>query len=207
METLDYILDKYGVRQEPSPIRLAIGRGGLARLFAELGFRSGAEIGVERGYYSEVLCQANSELRLLCVDAWQTYPGYRDHVNQAKMEGYYREAVRRLAKYHCTIVRDWSLKAAQNVPNGSLDFVYIDANHEFRAVTDDIAEWGRKVRPGGIVAGHDYVRVRRRVECHVKQVVDCWTYAHRIRPWFIVTHTDGELLPGDRFPSWFWVQR
>jgi len=140
------------------------------------------------------------------VDAWRVYPGYRDHVNQAKLEGYYREACARLAPYNCEIIRDWSLAAAERIEDASLDFVYLDANHDFRHVTDDIDEWGRKVRGGGIIAGHDYVRGRRIRDCHVKDVVGSWTYAHRIKPWFVVTHGEGDYPPGNAFPSWFWVQ-
>ena len=37
-----------------------------------------------------------------------------------------------------------------------MDFVYIDADHSYEGARRDIAAWGRKVRRGGMVAGHDY---------------------------------------------------
>jgi hypothetical protein len=60
--------------------------------------------------------------------------------------------------------------------------VYIDANHDFDSVMMDLILWSRKVRSGGIVAGHDYDR------SHMKGVVpavDAYTKAHGIQEWFI----------------------
>lgn len=91
------------------------------------------------------------------------------------------------------------MDAVQEFDNESLDFVYIDANHEFQAVTNDIAEWSKKVRVGGIVSGHDFTRYKRKPVCHVKSVVSGWAYSHHIKPWFVAK--------GQRGPSWFWVKQ
>jgi hypothetical protein len=53
--------------------------------------------------------------------------------------------------------RKLSEEAVGAFPNDSLDFVYIDANHEFNAVLQDIRGWFPKVRPGGVLAGHDFL--------------------------------------------------
>ena len=71
-------------------------RDKLAEYFKELGFTKGVEVGVERGYFSEILCKANPDLKLFCVDAWQVYDGYRDHTRQEKLERYYNETIERL---------------------------------------------------------------------------------------------------------------
>lgn len=172
-------------------------RDKLAEYFAELGFKVGAEIGVERGYYSEILCKANPNLKLYCIDAWKVYKGYRDHTNQEKLNKYYEEAKERLSHYNCEIIKDWSMEAVKKFEDESFDFVYIDGNHDFKNCTDDIAEWSKKVRKGGIVSGHDYVRNRTSIECQVKDVVDAWTYAYRIRT---LKTTQEE------FPSWYFVK-
>lgn len=49
-----------------------------------------------------------------------------------------------------------SLAATNMYTDGSLDFVFIDADHSYAAVAADIDAWLPKVRKGGIIAGHDY---------------------------------------------------
>jgi glycosyltransferase involved in cell wall biosynthesis len=194
-----YILKKYKPEiPRRMPINLPIGRDDLPGLFAELGYKVGAEIGIERGLYSEKLCQAG--LRLYAIDAWTAYSGYREHVSQSKLDRFYNETRDRLAGYDHQLIRCFSMDALKLIPDGSLDFVYIDGNHEFRHATDDTDGWGKKVRVGGIIAGHDFRRNKRKAyRCHVKDVVHAWTYSHEISPWFI---TGGDR----RSKSWFWVK-
>jgi len=49
-----------------------------------------------------------------------------------------------------------SIEASKLYADESLDFVFIDANHIYRAVMDDIMLWFPKVKKGGHIAGHDY---------------------------------------------------
>lgn len=198
MNTLEYIFQKYRISKSGSPYYIDVPREELGVLFKELMFRMGAEIGVEQGIYSEVLLKANPELKMYCIDAWKAYKGYRDHTNQEKLDRYFEETKKRLAPYNCEIIRDWSMEAVKKFKDDSLDFVYIDGNHDFKNVTNDIVEWSKKVRKDGIVAGHDYVKVRTSINCDVKAVVDAWTYVRRINPYFILT--------GNHFSSWMWVK-
>jgi len=52
------------------------------------------------------------------------------------------------------------MDAVGDVADESLDFVFIDADHKYVSVCDDIREWSKKVRIGGIVSGHDYYKTR-----------------------------------------------
>ncbi len=49
-----------------------------------------------------------------------------------------------------------SVDVAASFDDASLDAVFIDGNHDHAAVGADLAAWTPKVRPGGLVAGHDY---------------------------------------------------
>jgi predicted O-methyltransferase YrrM len=66
-----------------------------------------------------------------------------------------------------------SADAADLFPDGSVDFVFIDAAHDYHNVRTDLQTWWPKVRPGGLLAGHDYT------ENHpeVLQAVDCFLHA------------------------------
>lgn len=175
---------------------LDFGRDAMPALFEARGCRSVAEIGVERGHFSKALLSGTS-FHLLCVDPWLAYGGYREHVTQEKLDGFYAETQQRLAPFgaRAVIRRLTSVAAAAEVPDVSLDAVYIDANHTLPHVIADLAAWAPKVRSGGIIAGHDYGRSS---VGHVREAVTAWTTAYRITPWFV--------LAADRSPSFLWVQ-
>ena len=210
MDTLAYILGKYkidSVKDLPVEIPNA-GRVNLASLFCELEFVRGAEIGTAGGRFAEVMCRSNPGVSLYCVDAYKVYDGYRDYTRTADMEVMRNEAHERLAPFGVTFIEQFSMDALKEFPDNSLDFVYIDANHEWPFVTQDIYYWSKKVRPGGVLAGHDYYRSNRKdSKCHVRGAVNGYTYAFRINPWFLLGRD--EKRPGevrDTSRSWFWVK-
>jgi predicted O-methyltransferase YrrM len=49
-----------------------------------------------------------------------------------------------------------SKEASEDFPNESVDFCYIDANHNYNDVKEDISLWYPKIKKGGILAGHDW---------------------------------------------------
>lgn len=197
MDTLKYIKNKFQLRfLQEMPIKVPIDRDkGLTSLFAELEFKAGAEIGVLKGLYSKWLCAKNKKLKLYCVDAWTSYKEYCEDEDQKMMDSCFKKAQERLVKFNCVFIRKFSMDAVEDFKDNSLDFVYIDANHAFQYVVNDIAEWSKKVRLGGIVAGDDYS------DClfEVKTAVDAWMKANRIKPWFITKE--------DRHTSWFYVKQ
>lgn len=202
MNTLDYIFNRFNLADPPRRMPWEIrefGRDDLAQVFGELGFGRGAEIGVERGLYTEILCRTNPEAMIYAIDPWTPYKGYRDHVSQRKLNGFYQETLERVKSYNCTIIKMFSEAAALSFEDESLDFVYIDANHEFVHVVADLGYWVKKVKPGGIVAGHDFKRDKKPGNLfHVKPALYGYTDAYEIKPWFI--------LKKDRAASWFWVK-
>jgi hypothetical protein len=58
------------------------------------------------------------------------------------------------------IVREASASAAGHHEDGSLDLVFVDADHSQLAVSADIQAWRPKVKPGGWLGGHDYRSAR-----------------------------------------------
>lgn len=199
MIALDTIRELYGVDLgAPSPIILPnTSRTTLATLFHTLGYTFGAEIGVGGGTYSEILCQQIPGLMLYGIDAWKPYPGIVDFPDVQELETDHQAAVKRLAPYNVALVQRMSMDAVGMFQDKSFDFVYIDANHWDPYVTDDIVAWSKKVKRGGIVAGHDYHREHPHVIEAVKK------YASP--PYFLVGDTGLGDYP-ECIPSWFWVQ-
>ncbi len=197
----EYILNKYQIAPGYKlPIYLRISRHSeWPRLLAELRLKVGAEVGVERGRFSEEICKGNPGVKLFCIDAWQAYAGYVDFTEQAKLDKNYAATRRRLKQYGCVVMKAFSETALKQFAPGSLDFVYIDGNHSLPAVAVDVWGWSEKVRSGGIVAGHDYFD-NGKVDnpFHVVQTVNAYAAQYRIDPWFV--------LNGDRSASWMWVK-
>lgn len=210
MDSLTYIINKFSINlRQSSPIEIPdTGRVTLAALFAELGYGQGAEVGVAEGRFSIEICKANPTAKLYCVDAWKVYQGYRDYQDQEKVSQMFENAKKRLAGQNVEFVHDYSMDAVKHFPDESLDFVYIDANHEWPFVTHDIYYWSKKVRSGGIVSGHDYVRsMRLDSKCHVIAAVNGYTFGFRIDPWFLLgTKAKTPGLIRDTCRSWFWVK-
>jgi len=121
-------------------------------------------------------------------------------VSQGEHELNYNETKERLAPYgaRSDIWRLTSVEGAKQVPDGSLDFVYIDARHDYESVLEDLNAWFSKVKPGGIFAGHDYVDgMLAQGDFGVKSAVDEF-FAERNIP---VRGTEGPSAV-EQFPSW-----
>jgi|CXWL01.1.fsa_nt_gi predicted O-methyltransferase YrrM len=173
----------------------------LAKYFAKLGFKKGAEIGVCSGHYSEILCQNIPGLKLFAIDNWNNPRNTRRENQLGSLESITKK---KLAPYKATIIKKDSQAAAKKFVDESLDFVYIDADHTYESVKNDIHAWVKKVRKGGIVAGHDYY-VFRSGNRGVIDAVNEYVKEHKIK--LSTTNWDKENpLRDDRQPSWFFVK-
>ncbi len=137
-------------------------RNQLSLLLNKLGLEGiGAEIGVEKGLYSEVLLGYSKLKKLYLIDPWKHFEGYNDpcNVNDGLQQQKFEETQKRLSKFigRFEIVRMVSNDAVKLFADNSLDFVYIDANHSYKNVLSDINAWFPKVKKGGIIGGHDFM--------------------------------------------------
>ncbi len=120
----------------------------------------GAEIGVFAGELSCRLLQ-KPDLTLYMVDSWKQGDGGDDfHANLTQnQQDYYLGATRAATAFageRARIIVKDSVEAAHSIPDESLDFVFIDANHTYEACKADVLAWLPKVKPTGFIAGHDY---------------------------------------------------
>ena len=126
-----------------------------------------AEVGVWQGQLSYQLLRSLPQLSLFMVDRWAAVPaGHPYRASGAVIAGHGPEMfdlalskARRIADAYAsrvTLIREESTDAAQHLADRSLDLVFIDADHRQPAVAADLAAWAPKVKPGGIVAGHDW---------------------------------------------------
>lgn len=202
MDSLAHIVEKFNIDlTKKSPFHIHCGRfEDIPKLFTELGFKVGAEIGVQEGGYTQILLERIPGLKLYGVDLWELYPGYRDFREYDILKSY-ETAKTKTKDYNCELIKGWSHEVVNKFEDNSLDFVFIDANHAYQYVVQDIANWSKKVRPGGIVYGHDfddYSKRGRWREMHVIDAVVGWTRSYKIHPWFV--------LEGNKNKSWMYVK-
>jgi hypothetical protein len=216
MDTKEYIVKKFGLELVPDKRRVGIpmiGRDGLADLFCELEFDKGAEIGTEKGKYASVLLGNNPDLKLYCIDPWKEYlkgEGYLD-VDQRVHNRHYKRTQIRLHGLNYVMIRDFSHRAVHQFEDESLDFVYIDGNHRLDYVTQDLVLWTPKVKPGGIIAGHDYIKHAGKMANHVPYALHAFMQAYSYNNFFVLgqkkrgrSREDNKHL--DRIRSWFFIK-
>ncbi len=187
MSTLEYLQKKFNLDlSKELPIEIPdVGRNNLARWLNELDFKIGVEVGVAAGEYSEILCYANPQMKIYGIDSWIPYNGYTDYTKESTFATLYHDAKKRLSKYtNYEFINELSMDAVKRFKDESLDFVYIDANHDDPYITQDITEWIKKVKKGGIIAGHDYARIIRGWD--VIRAVQKYTKKNNINPWFVI---------------------
>lgn len=176
-------------------------RNELPKFFKDQGYKVGAEIGVYKGEFTEKLCQAG--LKIYAIDPWIVYKNYRKHPKELPYDELYQNTVNLLKPYDCTIIKKTSMEALDDIPDESLDFVYIDGNHSLPYITQDIYEWNRKVRVGGVISGHDYFNSNHNPYwiriCHVKYAVDTLSKIFGVD--LVV------LGERDKCPSWLWIKK
>jgi len=127
----------------------------------------GAEIGTHAGQMSRALFTLIPKLRLIMVDRWIPYSDAerkefpRSKIVQIDDPGKWndlRDKVLELAAMHpgSRVICGDSVDAADDIEDGSLDFVFIDSDHTYSGAVRELAAWMPKVKPGGYVMGYDY---------------------------------------------------
>lgn len=185
-------------------------RDDLPQFFVEMGFKTGAEIGVYKGEFSEEFAKAG--LKLFAIDPWKEYKGYGVTRNQDKLDSQYEQTKKVLAPYpNSTIIRKTSMEAVEDFEDESLDFVYIDGNHEFRYIAEDLHEWTKKVKKGGIVSGDDffYTKLGKGKNLwHVAHVLTAYIATFGISNWYLLGRkrsAEGEKR--DKWRSWMFIKQ
>src|SRR5690606_5275623 len=114
------------------------------------------EIGTHRGEFAKHLL-SQWDGRLYCVDPWADVDGYNDLLTGTDRESDYAICRGELSKFgaRAEMIRMTSEQFAPFVQDESLAFCYIDGDHREEMVRRDIALWWPKIKPGGILAGHD----------------------------------------------------
>jgi len=131
-----------------------------------------AEIGVFKGEFSKEILEICEPSLLYLVDLFcgRTGSGDKDgnNVVETDMAAEY-DRLCSMYRYdkHVALVKMPSVTFLADLPCDSLDVVYLDADHSYESISQELALSRHKVKPGGFICGHDYV-----TQWGVKRAVD-----------------------------------
>mmetsp|Transcript_11123 Transcript_11123/g.11139 ORF Transcript_11123/g.11139 Transcript_11123/m.11139 type:complete len:267 (+) Transcript_11123:117-917(+) len=195
------------------------GRNDLGKLCELKGLKIGAELGVQVGNYARInLRHWTSCEKYILVDIWKHVPSHKhyhdesnkDDESQAKSLAEARVNLKEFSNITEFMVMS-TVEAAKLIPDASLDYIYVDARHDYCGTMEDIVAWYPKIKSGGVMAGHDYLdgRTQKRIsrgqdwticangtinEGAVKGAVDEYAAAHGIRVFTTSKAVDGNWL-------------
>lgn len=161
-----------------------------------------AEIGVASGGFSRAILEGCNPRRLRMIDAWMHQDvahlkpdsnNPEQAVQDERHAGVLKDFAPEIAAGRVVVDRAYSHVAAERIADGSLDVVYIDADHSYDGVMRDLTCYAPKVAPGGLMMGHDYT-LHPRVEFGVVRAVNDFVIANGYK--FLV------LTIGENFPTW-----
>lgn len=114
---------------------------------------SGSEIGVLKGKNAKSIYKTLNIDKLFLVDSWDVKYFKKAKQNFKKTQKKFKN------KFNVFFIADSSLEGSKMIENNSLDFVYIDASHDYFNVKQDIEVWSNKVKNNGVISGHDIIHI------------------------------------------------
>lgn len=132
-------------------------RTGMLNLFPKNSI--GAELGVEAGKFSLEILNVIEPQKLFLIDSWiDVMTGEFKNENEVlRQESNYNMLIE---KYYSDekikIIRKNLNDAANDIKDQSLDWIYLDASHNYESVKNDLQVWDKKVKNQGIISGHDW---------------------------------------------------
>ena len=102
------------------------------------------ELGSANGESSVMF--ADKVKHITCVDVWMNSTADREEIFDKAIKDY----------KNITKLKTNSIEALKHFEDKSLDGIYIDANHSYEYVYEDLKQWRSKIKDNGFIAGHDY---------------------------------------------------
>lgn len=116
-----------------------------------------AEIGVFHGGNARRMFRNLNVETMFLIDQYLKYMNYeKEHFIFPFLPHSFDEIMENLGEYADRTIpfQMMSEEAASYIPN-DLDMVYIDGNHSYEYVKKDIELYAPKIKPGGLIGGHD----------------------------------------------------
>lgn len=119
------------------------------------------EVGAWKGrsacYMAVEIINSGKNIDFYCVDTWE-YVETSSEIGKDEFNNLFeifQENIKPVSS-HIKTIKSLSWDGAKHFEDNSVDFVFIDAAHDYESVMKDIQAWYPKVKQGGIISGHDY---------------------------------------------------
>ena len=166
----------------------------LVEFINKHGLKYGAELGVQKGINMKYLLDNIADLHMIGVDIWSDKSVRFNNTKSEDLEKdtesinytFYRDMVEyaNAVSPRLVLYRHFTNYAHKFVEDESLDFVFIDAGHEYEDVKQDIRLWYPKIRQGGYMLGHDINQPQ--VKKAVNEIFGAnWSIAKRQKIWYL----------------------
>lgn len=115
--------------------------------------------GKSAAYMAVEIINSQKSIKFDCVDTWEGTPGEHEGQDAIINNTLFDEFKSNIQSVSHIVnpIKKTSVSAAVDYPDNSLDFVFIDANHQYEPVLNDLAAWYPKVKRGGLLGGHDFM--------------------------------------------------
>ena len=117
------------------------------------------EIGTHLGDFAYELLRNNKTCHLWCIDPYKQYEDYEDSINTFTGDNVFEHVSNKLNSAfpdRVTFIRKFSADAVNDIPD-NVDMVFIDGNHKYRYVLEDLEKYYPKLKPGGAIVGDDAI--------------------------------------------------
>lgn len=112
-----------------------------------------AELGVDQGEFSQKIVEISNPRKLHLVDSWgtQRYHNGLKGVVESRFS-------KQIEAGSILIHQGFSTDYASSFPDQYFDWIYIDTDHTYETTKEELLLYRDKMKPGGIIAGHDFVK-------------------------------------------------
>jgi predicted O-methyltransferase YrrM len=145
----------------------------------------GAWKGMSAAYMAVEIINSKKDIKFDCIDIWE-YLDSQSDIQEESFKDLYEIFMKNIdpVKHIITPIKELSWDGAKHYEDKSLDFVFIDAAHDYESVKKDITAWFPKIKEGGTIAGHDYSwcdGVKKAVHeffqgTDIYEIRGCWIY-------------------------------
>lgn len=111
-----------------------------------------AELGVDNGGFSTEILNRTNPKKLHLIDVWNS-KRYHDGLKNNVKNKFKNEIESGKVEMNLGL----STEVVSTFPDNYFDWIYIDTEHSYNVTKSELETYSKKLKPGGIIAGHDYI--------------------------------------------------